>query len=126
MLLQPDKKLIVVCVVIDPGLKSIFHPFYAGRLMQSKTTAVTPGKIPELLQPVRMGSQSGIVVLDRLPVDFLQLPACQHGTDGHLPDRSHALSDEVCRILLYFPFLEQVLQFLPALLIQPHSKLLPA
>ena len=31
--------------------------------MQGKAIKVAPGKIPELLQPVRMGSQSGICLL---------------------------------------------------------------
>ena len=46
------------------GLKSIFRPFYAGRLVQGNTAAVTPGKVTELLRPVRVGGQPGIVHLD--------------------------------------------------------------
>ena len=64
LLFQPGKKFIVVCAVIDLGLKSIFRPFYAGRLVQGKTAAVTPGKVTELLRPVRVGGQPGIVHLD--------------------------------------------------------------
>ena len=95
--------------------------------MQGKTAAVTPGKIPELLQPVRVGSQPGIVHFDWLPVNFLQLPAHQHGANGRLPDGSHAFPDHLLRVLrFHFPFPEQILQFLPALLIQSHGKLLPA
>lgn len=110
-----------------PGLKSIFCPFYASRLMQGKTAAVTPGKITEFLQPVRVGSQPGIVHFDWLPVNFLQLPAHQHGSNGRLPNRSHAFPDHLLRVLrFHLPLLEQIVQFLPALLIQSHGKLLPA
>ena len=37
-----------------------------------------------------------------------------------------SLSNEFCRVLLHFPFPEQILQFLPAFLIQSQGKLLPA
>ena len=95
--------------------------------MQGKTAAVTPGKIPELLQPVRVGSQPGIVHFDWLPVNFLQFPAHQHGANGRLPNGSHTFPDHLLRVLrFHLPFLVQIVQFLPALLIQSHGKLLPA
>ena len=95
--------------------------------MQGKTAAVTPGKIPELLQPVRVGGQPGIVHLDWLPAEFLQLPTHQHGANGRLPNGSHAFPNHLLWVLrFHFPFPEQILQFLPALLIQSHGKLLPA
>ena len=112
--------------MIDPGLKAILCPFHTGRLVQGKAAAVTPGEVPEFLQPVRMGGQPGIIQLYRLPAELLQLPACQHGADGCLPHGSHALFDQLFRLLIRLPFLEQVLQFLPAFLIQPHSKPFPA
>ena len=64
-----------------------------------------------------MGGLPGIIQLYRLPAELLQLPACQHGADGCLPHGSHALFDQLFRLLIRLPFLEQVLQFLPAFLI---------
>ena len=95
--------------------------------MQGKTAAVTPSKITEFLQPVRVGSQPGIVHLDRLPAEFLQLPAHQHGANDRLPNGSHAFPDHLLRVLrFHLPLLEQIVQFLLALLIQSLGKLLPA
>ena len=63
LLFQPGKKRIVVCAVIDADLKALFRPLNAGRLMQGKTAAVTPGKITKFLQPVRVGGQLGSSIL---------------------------------------------------------------
>ena len=93
--------------------------------MQGKAVKVAPGKIPELLQPVGAGGQSGIVHLDRLPAKLLQLPAHQHRANG-LPNGSHAFTDYLLRITLHLPFLEQIVQFLSTVLIQSHSEPFPA
>ena len=94
--------------------------------MHSKAVKVAPGKLPELLQPVRVGGQSGIVHCDRLPAQFLQLPAHQHGANGCLPNGSHAFPDHLLRVLFYLPFLEQIVQFLPAVLTEPYGEPFPA
>ena len=94
--------------------------------MQGKAVKVAPGKIPELLQPVGVGGQSGIVHLDRLPAEFLQFPAHQHRANGCLPNGSHAFTDHLLRITLHLPFLEQIVQFLSTVLIQSHREPFPA
>ena len=126
LLFQPGKKRIVVCAVIDPDLKAAFHPFNAGRLMQGQAFKVAPGEVPEFLQPVGMGGYSGIGHLDRLPAELLQLSPHQHGADGRLAYGGHALPDQRLRGLFDFPFPEQLVQLLPAVGIQPRSKVVPA
>ena len=94
--------------------------------MHSKAVKVAPGKIPELLQPVGVGGQSGIVHLDRLPAEFLQFPAHQHRANGCLPNGSHAFPDHLLWVLFHLPFLEQIVQFLPAVLTEPYGEPFPA
>lgn len=48
-------------------------------------------KVPKCFQPVRGNGQPGLLQPHRLPADFLQLPAHQHGADGCLPHRGHTL-----------------------------------
>ncbi len=94
--------------------------------MYGKAVKVAPGKLPELLQPVRMGGQSGIIHCDRLPAQFLQVPAHQHRPNGCLPNGGHALPDHLLRVLFHLPFLEQIVQFLSAVLTEPYGEPFPA
>ena len=94
--------------------------------MQSKAVKVAPGKLPELLQPVRMRRQPGIVHCDRLPAEFLQLPAHQHRANSCLTNGSHAFPDHLLRVLFHLPFLEQIVQFRPAVLTEPYGEPFPA
>jgi len=122
--LQPVLKVQIVHLVIEADLPAVTIPFETGTTCQSKTVPVGQSELAKIFQPFR--AQSWVLQFDWLPVNFLQFPAHQHGSNGHLPSRSHAFPNHLLRVPLHFPFPEQILQFLPALLIQSHGKLLPA
>lgn len=122
--MQTALEVRIVYPMVDAGLPAVPLPLEAGAARQRQAVPVCQSELTKILQP--LWAQPWVIQLDRLPVDFLQFPARQHRADGRLPDRGHALPDEYSRLLLQLPFPEQVFQFLPALLIQPHSELLPA
>ena len=110
--------------MIEADLPAVAIPLETGAARQRQTVPASQSELAEILQPVR--AQPWVIQFDWLPVDFLQFPAHQHRADGRLPDGSHAFPNEFCRVLLQIPFLEQVLQFLLAILIQPYGEPFPA
>ena len=98
LFLQTVLKVQIVHLVIEADLPTVTIPFETGTAYQSKTVPVSQSELAKIFQPFR--AQSWVLQFDWLPVNFLQLPAHQHGANGHLPDGSHTLSNEFCRVLL--------------------------
>ena len=124
LLFQLAQKVRIVHPMVEGGLPAVPIPFKAGVTHQGQAVPSGQGELPKLLQP--LWAQAGIVHCDLLPAEFFQLSAHQHGANSCLPNGSHAFPDHLLWVLFHLPFLEQVVQFLLAVLIQPNREPFPA
>lgn len=122
--MEPFAEVGIVCLMVEARLPAIAIPLEAGAAYQRQAVPAGGSESAELLQPVR--AQPRVVQRHRLPADLLQFPPHQHGGNGGLPHRRHALSEHFLRVALHLPFPEQVLQFLSALLVQAYGEPFPA
>ena len=96
----------------QPRLPVITVAFKADRFVDLKALAVPARQLLQSIQPVRVGGDARVVHGYAFPADFLQLTAHQHGADGHLSYRGHALPEKILRSAFIFDFRKKIRQFL--------------
>ena len=110
----------------QPRLPAIAIALKADRLVDFNASAILAVQLLQVLQPIGVGGDAGIVHRYAFPADLLQFSAYEHGADGHLAYWGHALPEKFLHRALIFDFRKNIRQFLLVGLVHPLDKALPA
>ena len=88
----------------QPRLPAIAIALKADRWLISTLRPSLLSNFCKVLQPIGAGGDAGIVHGYAFPADLLQFSAHEHGADGHLAYRGHALPEKFLRSALIFNF----------------------